>query len=244
MNSQGKPLFFDLERYLDSVEDMINADEVERAFWMLDNMPAYYRDHVPERAESIRKNLHKNLWTAVQYIGAHDSTIIDREQLMLEWPGRGKVVESIVCALNATSQTPNIMELAPGTYWLPVGLKHKGYNFTYEHLNVDQYDTVFEKPKGDEPNIFVAFEIIEHLANEFEIYQNYLKFAKRADFIAVSTPLYTINGGEDKWHSRDLGHLRTYTPKEVQTLLERMFKGYNWTLYVDESITALGRLIR
>lgn len=234
----GCPAFFNLERYLDSVDDMINADEVERAQWMLANLPGWYRDHVPERVKQMRERLHRQMFTPVQYKGLYKNVNLDMTN-ELHWPGRAQVTENIVKAMNEKSVTPNIMEFAPGSFWLPHGLTQKGLQFGYESLGLD--DDHPELKPVDGPNIFIAFEIIEHLANEWEIYQNYLKFNKPAQTILLSTPLYTYGGGMDNWQTRELGHLRTYTPKEFVAKAQEMFQGFTWEVFTDSTIILVGR---
>lgn len=238
----GRPQFFDPDAYLDCVEQMINADEVLRAILLLDNFPAFYRDNPPIRALEIRARLHQKLFTPVQYRGIYKKTQVEMKYLMDNWPPRAQLMEQLVKKYNEQGIKPNIMELAPGPFWLPIGLQHKGLKFTYEHLSLDDGDPSFERP-GDtqQANVFCAFELIEHLHYEAEIYQNYLKFNKTADVIMMSTPRYTFNGGEDKWFERDLGHLRTYTPHEFLDSAAGMFRGYKWEAYVDHCINIIGR---
>jgi len=237
----GKPLFFDVDVYLSACEMLIQSDEVERAFLMLDNMPAFYREHVPERAAEIRASLHRQLFTPVQYKGIYEGLEITPQDTENHWPLRAKVTESIVKELNAKGVTPNVMELAGGSLWLPQGLVHKHRQFTYECLSLDEGEHCFAKPDKPEFNIFVAFELIEHLANEWEIYQNYLKFKRTADVILISTPLYTYGGGMRFWRDNPLGHLRTYTPNELHLILVKMFKGYDWVCHTDDTIVFEGK---
>lgn len=244
MSEQGKPTFFDVDTYLDAVEMMINADEVERAFVMLDNMPGFYRDHVPQRAATIKTILHKRLFTPVQYAGHYGSgeLIIDTETIMKSWPTRATLVEKLVLRLNSKGIKPNIMEYAPGSFWLPFGLKEKGCDVSYEYRSLDRIDDKhFRVSDNSVFNIFCAFEVIEHLWKEEEIFQNYLKFDKPAHVVFISTPLYTINGGEPNWHVRDLGHLRTYTPKEFDKVVSDMFPGYEWSMFSDACMHLIGR---
>src|SRR4051812_35464670 len=72
----GRPRFFDIDIYLSVVEGMINADEVERAFWMLKNPPAYYRKYPPKRLLEIKERLHRQVWTPVQYKGIYEGAKI------------------------------------------------------------------------------------------------------------------------------------------------------------------------
>lgn len=237
----GEPLFFDVDVYLSACEMLIQSDEVERAFLMLDNMPAFYRDNPPERAIEIRNSLHRQLFTPVQYKGIYKGLEITPADTEKHWPLRARVTEAIVKELNAKGVTPNIMELAGGSLWLPQGLVHKHLQFTYEHLSLDDVEHFFAKPDKPSVNIFCAFELIEHLTNEWEIYQNYLKFNREADIILISTPLYTYAGGMFDWRNNPLGHLRTYTPGELHLILVKMFKGYEWVCHTDDTIVFEGK---
>lgn len=236
-SEQGRPLFFNPEQFLDVVEQMINADEVERALWMLDNMPGYYRDNPPARALEIRDRLHKQFYTAVQYASEVPGTEVNAETVLRAWPLRAELLANTIKRLNESGVTPNVMEFADGTGWLKVGLHEKGLKFSHEGLSLggeyllaDEFDF----------NIFVAFEVIEHLADPWDIYRNYLKFDRHADLVFLSTPLYTINGGENYWQNRPLGHLRTYTPGEFQNVAERMFRGFKFEIIADDTMVAIG----
>lgn len=241
--NQGRPKFFDVDKYLDAVEMTINADDVEFAFTMLEQITSYYRDNPTERQKEIKKSLHRQLFTPVQYKGIYNGAQdINVSQMERWWPLRARVLEDEIKKLNKIGIMPNVMELAPGQFWLPQGLKHKGCDFTYEHKSIDETDMNFESPvREPEAHIFCAFELIEHLHHEEEIYENYLKFNREADVIMISTPLYTTNGGEDNWRVRPLGHLRTYTPFELFNKVNKMFDGYEWQSYADSTIVMIGR---
>lgn len=240
MNEIGKPLHFDVDVYLDAVEMMIASDEVERAFHMLDNMPAYYRDNQPDRAVEIRSSLHKQLFTPTQYKDADDECEkIDPDKFNY-WPGRASVVASILEHIKDSGKAANIMEIGPGSFWLPFVLRKAEFSFTYEYQSLTKRELPFEKPKGDEVNIFIAFELIEHLSNELEIYQSYLKFKKTADYVLLSTPLYTCGAVNKNWREHSLGHLRTYTPHELLEKANKMFIGYNWKMFLDNTIVLIG----
>lgn len=232
-----KPNAFDPEKYLDCVESMILADEVERALWMLDNLPAWYRDNIPERAREIRRELHSALFTPAQYAAADRETeTCDISQLKEYFPPRAEILAETLGAYNY----PNIMEIGPGSFWLPHALANKGYNFSYEYQSLGGPGFRSEvNPDG--PNIFVAFELIEHLHNELEIYQAYLKFKKPARHVFLSTPLYTYGGGMTSWRNQALGHLRAYTPKEFGDAAQRIFQEFKFTVYKCEDGTMVAR---
>ena len=102
----GKPLFFNCDRYLDSVEDMINADEAERALWMLDNMPGYYRDYPPKRALDIKNALHLRLYTPIQYLTHQDKIEVNTKEILAKWPLRAQAVQSVVEKQNEKGLQP------------------------------------------------------------------------------------------------------------------------------------------
>jgi hypothetical protein len=240
----GKPLYFDPDIFCSTVEMLIKSDEVERAFSMLRHMaPAYYRDNPTKRMIEIRESLHKAMFTPNDYAHADgEGADVDVEALAQIFPPRAQLLAARVKALNDEGKRPNLMEIAPGTFWLPYALKARALDFTYEYQSLRPRDLPFTKPGPTDlgPNIFVAFEIIEHLHNEAEIYQAYLKFKKRADFIYLSTPLYTYGGGLPEWRENALGHLRTYTPQELGKFAMDMFSGYKWSAHLSETITLEG----
>jgi hypothetical protein len=243
--SIGKPIYFDIEIYLSVVEMLIMSDEVEKALLMLNNVPAYYRDNPTPRQIEIRESLHKVLFTPTQYASADvEGKLCDPEELAKHWPGRAQLLANRVKALNGNGIKPNIMELGPGTFWLPYALRANGLDFTYEYQALIRQDLPFDKPPDEVGiNILVAYELVEHLSNEMEIYQAYLKFGKQAKYIFLSTPLYTFSGGIPNWRNQALGHLRTYTPKEMLALAQGMFQGFEWGMYTDQTIIVEGMRI-
>jgi hypothetical protein len=220
-----RPNHFDIDKYLDCVEGMITADEVERALWMIDNPPAWYRDNEPDRLKEIRHELHAALFTPAQYSAAdREAESCDISQLKEYFPPRAEILFEVI---KEYSQ-PNIMEVGPGSFWLPHSLLNKGLSFSYEYQSLG--GPGFESAPRVEPsvNVFVAFELIEHLSNDMELYQAYLKFKKPARHVFLSTPLYTYGGGMKDWRGKQLGHLRAYTPKEFAQAARRIFKEFTF----------------
>lgn len=242
-NNIGKPNYFDIDKYLDCVEGMITADEVERALWMLANPPAWYRDNEPERLKEIRQSLHEALFTPSQYSAADNDTDNCDPALLAEYfPARAQQLWDLISALNLQDVRPNIMELGPGSFWLPYSLASRGCRFSYEYQSLGGPGYKSEPPTPDAPNILVSFELIEHLHNEMEIYQAYLKFKKKAQYIFISTPAYTWGGGMRDWRGKQLGHLRTFTPKEFSNTVMKMFgDGYDWKCMLSDTICMEGK---
>lgn len=241
----GKPPHFDPNLYCDVIEQMISSDEVERAQWMLDNPPAFFRDYPTERMKEIRESLHRQLFTPAQYAAADiEGVDCDPEALAQIFPPRAQVLAEKIKALNEKGIKPNIMEIGPGVFWLPFSLRARGLEFTYEYQALNKKMLPFDAPKENGgPNILVCFELIEHLSNEAEIYQSALKFKKQMDYVYISTPLYTCSAVSSDWRNNALGHLRTYTPHDLFKVVSGLFSGYTWKLYLSDSITAEGILI-
>lgn len=236
----GKPLKFDVDVFLDVVEMLIEADEVERARWMLNNMPGYYRDHYPARARDIRDRLAKALYTPSDYVGEYENCVLNAEQIAKVWPGRAQVLEQALRLANERCEEPLITDFGAGSGWLPFYLDHLGLKFDYQSYGLEK--TLYErKEKGfATTSWFVAFEVIEHLRDEEELFDAYQKF-KEHDAVFLSTPLYTINGGDkEPWFTRTLGHLRTYTPKELMDVAKRFWPEFNFLCVTDETIILVG----
>lgn len=256
----GRPRHFNVEQFLDVVEQMILSDEIERALWMLDNLPGYYRDHKPDRAVQMKKDLLKATWTIIDYAKDVDETeeaIVEKHKKwypdsniqdigdLFDIPFfkvRGNFVETLAKHYNDNSQTPYIFELGPASFWLPSGLKKKHYKFTYEATTVQRQaweyhksklETVWAPPQDGQPTIFVCFEVLEHLYRVEDLLHEYTKLDRDFDHILLSTPKYTLLGGQpdDQWRGRELGHLRTYTPEEFMQLGLKWWPNYKWQFY-------------
>lgn len=240
----GKPQFFDPEIYASVIEQYILSDEVERAFWLLDNAPAFYRDNPTPRMLEIRESLHRQLFTPMQYAGAdNECTDMDARALEQIYPPRAQILGEKIAHLNQNlGIKPTLMEIGGGSFWLPYALRARQLEFTYEYQALVQRDLPFDKPSGDNVNIFVGFELIEHLSNPLEIYQAALKFKKRIDYVYISTPLYTYQGIQPNWRENALGHLRTYTPQELYDFCRNTFRGYEWQCHLHDTITCVGEL--
>lgn len=256
--NQGRPLFFNVEQYLSSVEQMIIADEIDRALWMLDNMPGWYRDHPPEGAKAIRKRLLTKLYTTSDYIGAEDAIHVEKlismtreeiNRVYMHELSRAKVTMNLCHDLNAKGITPHLFEIAPGQHWLPIGLKKNDIKFTYSDisLNSSRSSQVTEyladswaEGSDSAAQIFICFELLEHLRFEAEIYQHFLKAALPFSHILLSTPKYTVKSASPHWHEADLGHLRTYTPREFAQFATKHWPEFKWAITLDEIMVLSG----
>lgn len=234
---------FNIDAFITCAEELLRADETIRALHLLDNLPAYYRDHIPIKIVDLKNEIYKRLSTPQKYInGTYELSIMDLEHgNKMEETLRGKIIVSDVKSLNDDGLIPHIIDYGPGEYWLPIILKKLGLKFTYQDigLNKDAHNKalhVFKDnmvpPSPDQPSIFVAYEIIEHLWDECEIKAQMLFNHGLCDLAHISTPCYTFDIDCTNWRQKDeLGHLRAYTPSEFTRTLQTMFPEYITFLY-------------
>lgn len=236
----GRSTYFDVDKYLSCVEEMITADEVQYAFDMLDRFPGWYRDNVPSAAVAIRERLLKQFFTTLDY-AKNGEEIADKETALtyLSQP-HGQIVLRKCQELNDQDIIPHIEELGPGNYWLPLGLMHNGIKFTYFGPSLNQgmqSQAAFSLGSSWMPavtsktTLFVCFEMLEHMKSTDDIYHHFVKHCPDAKYIFISTPMYTFGGGMGEWFSNDLGHLRTYTPKEFGDFAMKYWPKHSFRRY-------------
>lgn len=238
-NKIGMPKYFDPDHYLDAVEQMICADEIETALYMLDHFPGYYRDNIPQRAVEIKKAIYRQLWTVTDYVHDPDEKKERSEEyrgeLAEQWKHahfepRGDLIMNLVKEINDDFCIADIHEFGPANFWIPAALKKLDAQFKYTGSSISEVRreenraSDFQKSK----QIFCCFETIEHLWNPDDVFHYYAKSWIDADYILVGCPKYTIYGGLPNWENRDLGHLRTYTPVELFNFVKKHWPNYQW----------------
>lgn len=249
----GKPAHFDVDMYLDCVDQMVSSDEVLAAYKMLEIMPAYYREHVPERAKQLKLDLDAAVVGVSDYqadhteiIGPDDVTrIADKFETLFCHPRAGLTLD-LILNLNSIGIEPHITELGPADYWLPAGLKRHRAEFSYSAatINSDSLKSAknalkeikWSDRQDGQTEMFCCFETIEHMVNPEEI----KPWGIGADYILLSTPLYTMGGGMKHWRGNRLGHLRTWTPKELREFAEKLWPNYLWQIQIDFSMVLIG----
>ncbi len=242
MSEIGRPRLeiFDPDKWLDLVEAYFNCDEVALGLELLDRAPSWYRENVPERARKLREQIHRQLWTPVQYVGLYGTMQVSEQEALAGWSHRYDAIERVVVDALTKGRDVHVSELAPGAHILPAGLRAKGHAFTYEPVSLDPMPTK-PVPADGAFHVFVCLETIEHLWNPWEIFQNYLKLDRPADAVVISTPLHTYAGGFPDWHSRPLGHIKCFSPASLHACVSRMFQGYEWSVELSDVIVLIGK---
>lgn len=246
---------FDADRIAAVVEDYVNADEVERALWILDNLPGKYRDFPPTQLKHLKESILQAMVTPHAYMASgldcNAYAEVDASNLLFYFL-RAILVRLEVERYNAKGVTPHIIDVGPGEYFIPLGLKHLGAKFTYCDVGMDPKPALDARPRIKEhlrlrpdpgqPVIFLALEIIEHVAQPKELVVEALRYAgKMPERIHLSTPCYTFDGRKKDWRkSCGLPHLRTYTPKEFLQVVDSLFPGYALELYYADILSIRG----
>jgi hypothetical protein len=245
--AMGKPLYCNIDKILDGIEEYILCDELEMALFLLDNLPSWYRDNVPKRAYDIKKQLYKNIMTIEDYLKVEDEVSWDEEKTLnyykhpAQHRGR-RVAYDLIKKLNEQGITPQIVEFAPAMLWLPLGLDSDNLKFTYYPITISQQvkekaktwkDKVHLVDKIDPAQfqIFICFETIEHMWRPDDILHYFYKYDLNPQRILFSTPQFTCFGGLPDWKTRELGHVRTWSKTELHAWLNKGFPGYVWGLH-------------
>lgn len=236
-----------IQCFIDAANELVRADEVARALWLLDNLPAWRRDHPHPEIVALKDEIMARMATPSFYATDVGCEIEFPEDSFkhLRATLRGDLLTRETKWLNANGFTPKIHDLGPGEFSAPRMLIAEGVEFTYypiymNHPTYNHYKDKFEHKivsgEIDQPKVFFACEIIEHLWREEEIRYEMNRHCGMADIIHLSTPLYTFDFTCTDWKAakKDLGHLRAYVPTEFFLKVQSMFPEYNIQMFSNE----------
>lgn len=241
---------FKIQSFIDVLNEYIRADEIERAMWVMDNLPAFYRDHIPSEIVIIKNEMLKRMATPRVYSGGDVDCQNDASHILnMHKTLRGGLISKDIKNFNDQNITPHVVDFCPGEYWLPIVLKHQEFKFTYDPIYMNERAFQSARPKFDKylskdfdqrPVIYMAGEIIEHLYNENEVKTEMLYNCGLADIVHVSTPRYTFDCRDLDWRDTKefLGHLRAYTPREFFDKLTKMFIEYQGFFFNSQILHA------
>lgn len=261
MNEVGKPLYFNIDKFVEVVEMFVASDEIIIALDMLNKLPGYYRDFEPLEITQLRKKIYGSIATIADYQTYPNEHYEKSLEWEAQWYGkdhlkdlgdffnlpfcspRNTVILNAVKEYNASDFIPHIVELGPSNYWVAHGLKKKGMKFTYEALTLNQSAKLDHRPRIDSwkewtptdsslgPVMFICLEVVEHMWNHDDVLHYYNRKGIDAHRVVLSTPKYTMLGGNDPKVERHIEHLRTYTPGDFLQFASRLFRNYNWVHY-------------
>lgn len=245
---------FNLQCFLDCANELVRADEVASALWLLEKgIPGFWREKTPKEIYELKNEIMYKIATPSFYathVGCEVDTMRDTYKMSHETL-RGKAIIADVKFCNDNGLIPAIVDLGPGEMWLPKMLLHHGLRFTYKPIYVNhptfeahkkdiEAVLINEIPK-DQPMIFYACEILEHLWEPRDIRFEMNRLGRAADIVHVSTPLNTFDVDCIEWRDKgDLGHLRTYTSKEFSDVVASLFPEYGLMFYRSQIQHARG----
>ncbi|MCA2656880.1 hypothetical protein [Microcystis sp. M061S2] len=239
---------FDLEHWLVAADQLMKADEAERALQLLDLIPGYYRDNTPEPILAMRRDIEAAIFQVHDYKNVDGDLPKDNESVLywIQNVTRGRTMLEDVKAANAQGIVPHLVDMGPGDYMLPLGLKLHGCKFTYEPIGLEPRAYEMAQPRLGEalgPKIegaqtwFIAYEIIEHIWNPRDLAAMAWRQGN-PDRVYLSTPRYCFGEGCKQWRTKKQPHLRTYTPQEFWMAGKTYFPGYNFE-YIDDPVMVL-----
>lgn len=233
--------FWKSEPFIEAANILVAADEPLRALHLLENLPGYYRDHIPKEIFQLKRDILKQIATNTFYALEPDSELPDPDNFLhhhghiLRW----NLIKKDVEEFNKRGLIPHILDIGPGSFWLLACLDYLELGFTYNDISMSSkiQDRAKEKykhryliePPTNQPHIVFACELIEHLHHETDILAEIMRAKVNPHIIHVSTPKYSYDCRPEKlnWKEHgDLGHLRTYTPAEFMMKIHNMFPDY------------------
>lgn len=236
------------------VETLVEADEVERALLIIDNLPAFYRDNPPLKLQQLKRDILSSMVTAHAYLSSDlDANVVpDACPQLVNSLLRGILVQREISRYNKQGKTPHIVDIGPGEYFIPIGLQRMAMRFTYWDVGMDQktaraahpiiQEVRLEKAPVDQPLVFLALEVIEHVSETKELAVEALRHCGRwPDRVHLSTPCYTFDGRRKSWRKPcGLPHLRAYTPREFMAEAGAIFSGYHWDFFSSQIMSLRG----
>lgn len=236
---------FNAQDFIKVAQQLVDADEVERALAVLDNVPAYYRQHHHPDIVAFKNSILSRMITPAGYLNdAHDCGIYGEEEArgVVKGTLRGILLEH---ELTGTGRY-HVVDVGPGEYWIPKGISGT-YSYKPIGLDAKTKEAALKDPvvisklqsNPDEVGVFVALEVIEHLPEPRDLVVECAKhFDHEPHYIHLSTPMFTYDASP-KAEAKYLPHLRAYTPNEFLIEAHRLWPHYEWQPYFAGPIMSL-----
>lgn len=241
----GIAITFNPKDFITVAQQLVDADEVERAISLLDNVPAFFRQHQHPDILAFKESILSRMITPSGYLNdAHDCELMsaERARAMIDHTLRGHLIAKELSG----DESYHVTDVGPGEYWLPIGIDGA---YSYRALGLDQKTRLEASTNravllhsNREPNpinVFVALEVIEHLPCPRDLAVECAKHLKtEPHYIHLSTPLYTFDSSP-KQEAKYLPHLRAYTPNEFLIEAHKLWPHYEWQPYLQGPIMSL-----
>lgn len=240
------------------IEELIRYDEVELALKVFDMLPAHLRDNIPPELKKLKENILSSLCTPHAYLNSDLDSDVTKEKAIFVMDNtlRGLLIKKEMEKYRDLDFYPHIVDMGPGEYFIPIALQELKHAFTYKPIMFDKSahkewrkvsippptSRTSEMPLYQQPVIFIACEIIEHLFHVEDIAIECLRHCgELPEKIHLSTPKYAYDASNKDWIKPcGLPHLRTYTPKEFIHAAIDLFPDYVWQLYDSQILSLRG----
>lgn len=244
----------DIAAFVKVAKILVCQDETERALMVLNNLPAFYRDHEPSEITELRSKIQKMILLPLDCLFDNREFPKSKENndYILKNTERGQFLKQFIEVLNADSKFPALVELGPGDFSIPLAIKDCGLKFKYASIGVniparEKAKELFGDYWSDDYNpsdtfIYVCFEVMEHLSNISDIRTFFERIAVKPEVVFMSVPLYTFNLGTPNWEKEGIHHLRAYTPKEFFESCEELFPEYEFNYNTKNMLVGIGFL--
>lgn len=254
MTEFGKPTHFDLEHALKTAQMLVDSDNVVGAFKFVDEcFPAYYREGQHDLIELWKHNVRKRIATINDYASGEMKEIRKEFSLQEFKALRFQAVDQLVAHWNAQEREPYIVDLGPGEYTLPIGLKENGRKFTYKPIAITSKvppqamkhieDVYAIAPKFHQPQIFTCFEMIEHSFHPDDIADYYHRENINAEHVLISTPYGALGGGWNRVHADIIAHVKDFNKKELIAFAMKHWPWLKWEYIHGPQMLVMGNRI-
>ncbi len=236
---------FKLQAFLDVANELVRSDEVANALWLLESgIPGFYRDFPPKEITDLKNEIMANIATSSFYATDSGAELQSDPNIhkIMKHSFRGDMLLKEMKFLNKNGFVPTLADLAPGEYafvkmlieektqflYMPIWVNYP----SYKHYHKDFESQMGGVPREDQPKVFFACEILEHLWHPEDLRYEMNRHCGMADVLFFSTPRHTFDTQCDDWRKKGaLGHLRTFTPQEFVLQIQKLFPEYHLSFF-------------
>ena len=249
----GKPTHFDLEMALKVAQMIVDSDNVVGAMKFIDEcLLAYYREHSSDLIQLWKNNVWKRIATVSDYVQG-ESLEISIESCLEEFKAtRFQILDSLVKSWNEKGRVCHVIDMGPGPFTVARGLVANDRKFTYKPLNIGKIPEHYlkyveshlkEKPDFHSVEIFVCFEMIEHLFHPDDVINFYHRENINAEHVLISTPHGSLGGGWKRANADLVAHVRDWTAEELINWCRKHWNYMNWQFADGPQMCILGSRI-
>jgi hypothetical protein len=158
---------FSSQPFIDCAKILVEADETELAIRVLNSLPAYYRENIPEDIDKLKNLIQERITMAYDLLSDHRELPKSDEWSahFLNNTERGLQLKKLVTDYNSADISPHIVDMGPGDFTFVIGMKSEDLSFSYECFTLNKeaekaikqkLGSIYQKSRYHENAIFVA----------------------------------------------------------------------------------------